>query len=213
MAGKPLSWKWKLLIAFVVLAIIGVGFIFTAWGHGTLQSWINKTYQEAPASERAASAAADHHISLAWWVGTVCGQRNPAIHAYKDFMGMLDTDGKSFWDWRDQGRTRWNGKFERLKDGTYVGWGILHERAPEAYWEYLNLYYTNESGQYVAKESIRYHTLFYDIYRTVSKTQKPHPKFYKYWEKIKNSPQFLDPKYGLPPPTDPKPADFEGPIK
>ena len=37
--GKPLSWKWRLTIAFVALFFVSLVMIFTEWGTDALRGW------------------------------------------------------------------------------------------------------------------------------------------------------------------------------
>lgn len=210
MAGtKGMSWKWKLLIVFVVLALGVFGFIFTPVGHTVMEGWIRKAYRECPPEQRATHGSADYWLKLAYWEGTICGQDEKARKLYQEFLGILPTDGKSFFEHYKSNHTpKWTGFFDPKENKQYPGWGFLHPRAPEAYFEYLKLYQGKESSQFTSFEGANYHTLFYEMYPIFTKTQKVHPKFYVYWDRVAN---WIDRKFVEIPPVRPKPADMEGP--
>ncbi|MBI3831459.1 MAG: hypothetical protein HY291_18210 [Planctomycetes bacterium] len=211
MAGnKPLSWKWKLLIALVVLILVGIGFVFTPWGHSTMQNWINKSYDELPPAERADSTLADSQLKLAYWEGNICQASQKAQETYLDFLGLSNPN--FFQRYADTGRMEWSGKFENTGKTPYTGWGIMHPRAPEAFFNYLDLYQEGKSGQFIKDEAAKYYVLFYEMYPKIAKKHgKPHPQFYVYWDKIKNG--FIMKYKGPMPHVDPKPPEYEGPIE
>lgn len=209
-AGKPLSWKWKLLIGFVVLVLVGIGFIFTPWGHATMQNWINKGYEELPKAERADSDLANSQLKLAYWAGNICQASGKAQEMYLDFLGLNNPN--FFQKYHDTGMMEWSGKFEGTPKSGYTGWGILHPRGPEAFFNYLDLYQEGKSGQFIKDEAAKYYILFYEIYPKLTKKHgKPHPKFYVYWEKIKNG--FIMKYKGQVQPVAPRPPEYDPPIE
>lgn len=207
MAGKPLSWKWKLLIAFIVLVLVGIAFVFTPWGHSAMQGWIDKAYNEMPAAERKDSELADSQLQLAFWTGFVCQSSSHSQQMYLDFLGIDNPD--FFRRYHENYKYDWKGKFDGKEK---TGWGILHPRAPEAFLNYLELYSEKQSGQFIKDEAMKYYTLFYEIYPKLTKQYgKPHPNFYVYWDKIKN--YYIMKHRGVPPQVAPRPKDYPGPIE
>ena len=207
MAGtKPMSWKWRLTIVLVILLLVGIGFVLTEWGHGAMENAIQARYDSTPAVERRTMDSADSYLALAWWVGNICQRTKRSTEMYKKFLGIEDD---SIWQKLDSGKRPWKGYFDPSDNS---GWGIMHPRAPETFYEYIHQYESlGHSGQFIKDEAAKYHLLFHKLYPQIAKSKgKPHPRFYIYWEKIKD--RFIMKHRGMLP-TDvlPKPKDFPGP--
>lgn len=213
MAGtKGMNWKWKLGIALLIVLLMIFAFIFTPFGMVKMQGWLKKAYNECPPEQRLTHWSADAWMFLAWWEGTLCQRDLEARRMYQEFLGIVPMGGKSFSSqYNGAGLLKWNGFFNPKADKKYPGWGIFHERAPEAYYEYLRLYQPMESAQFTTFEAAFYHTLFYEIYPNISHTNRPHPKFYKYWDII--SQRMMELRYDRPKPVRAKPPDMEGPLE
>lgn len=188
MAGKPMSWKWRLTIAGVVLTLVLIATVFTPVGHNLMRGWIRDYYYSLPPAERAESGAADYWLALAFFVGYICQQDQDALEMYREFLGTATTDKGDFWvrsyDWQED----WAGFFEYDKNKrTWTGWGMMHPRAPEAFYSYIQLYGPTVSDQFEGREAYHYYDLFHEKYRRYAKDGKwlPHPNFYVFWEKMK----------------------------
>lgn len=205
--GKPMSWKAKAVIAFVVLFLAGLIFTLTPWGFNIMRKYLDEAYEEAMPAERRTHWSADWWLTLAWWEGTLCGRREMATKMYQEFLGILPPATGSFRDAYLVGSRPWKGKFDPK---THEGWGILHERAPEAYLAMVENESPYVSKQETCHQACFYVMLFHDLYGVYSKTSKPHPKFYVYWPTIEKK---LDPRYTLPnyKRPEPRPPGFESP--
>jgi hypothetical protein len=180
--GKPLSWKWKLTIAFVVLFFVSLVMVFTDWGTDTMRGWIAAAYAKCQPKERQKSDAADWYLLLAWWEGGPCGREEKAIRMYREFIGIANKDkeregmrmiiypydyeASGFWD-------------EKSK----TGWGWTHPRAPEAYYKMLSLFQSNHTAQATTEQAQGYYLLFYAY--AINCFGRPHPNFYVHWENVK----------------------------
>jgi hypothetical protein len=212
MAGsKPWSWKVRIALVIVALFISSIIFLLTPWGFGVMKGHLDQVYDECPANERARHWSADWFLGLAWWEGTICRRFDEAKAMYLEFVGILPTKGQSFRDTFALGRPEWNGKYDGK---TKTGWGPTHPRAPEAYCNYLELDRPYTSAQMTSLDAAFYKILFFDLYAQLTKSPRPHPKFYVYWERVE---RMIDPRftaalraYRKPPP---KPPDYEGPPK
>ena len=132
MAGsKPLSWKWKLVIFLVLLSLVGTAFLFSSYGNDMMIRWMKESYDKTPDSLKATSEAADWYLTLAWFQGNICLRKDIAMNMYEDFLAIKPTkQGPFFSTYEDYG-PQWNGQF--FDKEKKIGWGPLHERAPEAY--------------------------------------------------------------------------------
>lgn len=197
---RMMSWKAKLLIAFVVLVFIGIFYFFSESGAHTFKDKITEAYQEMPADERRTSEWANYFMKLAWWRG-ILGDETMARQMYLEFLGITkDAKGQTVFE---------TGKL----DGKYVspdgktGWGPLHPRAAEAFYEYLVSYEIVNSSQFTSEECKKYYKLLYTWHMRYSPEKKPHPEFNRYWQKItflyakarQPWPQDIDPKAPLAP--------------
>ena len=213
MAGsKPLSWKWKLTIVFVILFFAGMAILFSTWGHKMMKGWIKEAYEQCPAEERVTHSSADWYLLLADFEARACWRDDLGMEMYEEFLAIRPGKNGDFFKTYQSYGPQWNGFFDKK---TKTGWGIMHERAPEAYYKHLLLYQPRNTMQFTTARAVHYHTLFYKIYPQLAKSKKylPHPKFYKYWERIRDrliERRFMPPGADIT--TQPKPADFEGPI-
>lgn len=209
MPREKLSWKWKITIAIVVLLLVLIGVVFTPVGHNIMRNGIQKTYDETPAKERATSEAADTWLALAFYVGWVCQQSEDSMTMYKQFLGVADNQEGDFWTRSNDWQEKWDGFFQGSDRDGYTGWGPLHPRAPEAFYNYMQLYGPTVSDQFEGRMARHYYDLFYTKYGRMTRTWKPHPKFYVYWDKIKI--MCMKWKGDPPPDVPPRPDGYEGP--
>lgn len=179
--AKPLSWKWKLTIAFVVLSIVGMGFVLTPYGQDVMVSKIDEEFQLLPESERRTSELADRYMFLAWWRANIMMDSDSAVKMYKDFLG-LNADPKT------KANVFLNGKLvsKYVSPDGKTGWGPMHPRGPEAFYNYLELLQSSKSSQIHVIECFKYYQLFYIWMRQHAPDHKVHPKFNKYWPQIRN---------------------------
>lgn len=202
--GKPMSWKWKLLIAFVVGSLFMMAFIMTPWGHQWMHNYIVKAYNETPEAERRDSPLADSYITLAWWRGTICQDSKAAMEMYREFCGLpKDRNDNSVF-------TKYKLNSPLCSPDGDTGWGAAHPRAPEAYYAYLEICEVEFSSQFTNGECQNYYKLFY-YWMERSKAKKPHPLFNKYWPRVLNiidkRPLPLDPMIDRKAPRAPKYVD------
>jgi hypothetical protein len=174
---RKLSWKWKILVVCIIAFFFLLVFILTPWGQDIMRDKIEQYYADTPESERRDSPWADRYVSLAWFRGTILGHTEDSIKMYRKFVGI--EDDSPFTTWKFKGLCSPDGK---------TGWGPCHPRAPEAYYNYLQLKFseTNESNQYLSEIAWRYYTLLYDMASYASPDHKPNPNFNVYWQKVKN---------------------------
>lgn len=181
--AKPMSWKWKLAIGSVVFILFAMGFVFTEAGHIWMKARIMNAYNELPESERRASPLADKFMSLAYFRGNVTLDSERAIEMYKEFCGykFRGPSGDEYMFKAIQ-----TGKLEGIcsPDGK-TGWGPMHIRAPEAFYEYIQLYSPTHSSQFTKSEICNYYRLFFTWCRTRG-DHKVHPNFMKYWPKLRD---------------------------
>lgn len=175
--GKPMSWKWKLTILFVVGIFAGIIFMFSQSGYLYLRGRIVQVYDETPEADRRESPAADQFMNLAWWRSTLMDAPT-AMEMYKEFCGYSAGMEPITKTNKLKGLCSPNGK---------TGWGPLHPRAPEAYYEYLELMNnaSSESGQHIREECFNYYRLFYTWMIQQGPSHKAHPNFNCYWGKIR----------------------------
>jgi hypothetical protein len=198
---RKLSWKWKILIAFIVLSIFLMGFIVSDWGQDWMREKITTAYNNTPDAEKRDSPWADYYLKLAWFCGNIRGDEMQAMEMYREFLGIKDnpTTKKNFFESK---------KLYGLcsEDGT-IGWGPLHEKAPDAYYSYLELYEVRNSSQFTQARCLEYYYLLYDFVKRVSENKKPHPRFKKYWDRV----LIFARKYNQPLPSDIKQSAPEAP--
>jgi hypothetical protein len=191
MAGKPLSWKWKLTIAFVVLSLFGIIFVLTPWGHNWMYNRIITQVTALPEAEKRESAYADSYLTLAWWRGSICQDSKGAMEMCREFCGLAkEKKNETFFK-----TYKFTGPLVS-PDGK-TGWGPMHPRAPEAFYHYLEFYEIANSAQFTQEECWNYYRLFYN-WMLNSPDHKVHPNFNKYWPKIK----IMSEKCHLPAPAD-----------
>jgi hypothetical protein len=207
--GKPLSWKWKLTIGFVVAFGLSLIVAFTPWGYQIMRSGLEKAYENCPPEERREHWSADWWMRLAFWEGWICGRKDVAQQMYLELIGIApnSSNGQSFQDTYElQSQSKWNGGFYDGK--TKKGWGPCHPRACEAYYNYLELEAPYTSSQQIHKLASFYPVLFVTIYMREARSTLPHPKFYVYWSRTRVE-RYRDPKFGMwmTPPA--RPANYE----
>ncbi len=208
--AKPANWKLRAAIAIAVLFLGGIGFVFSSTGFEVMRDKLRQAYQEAPESERSTHWAADYWLDLAWFEGFICGRREIANELYFEFIGIKPTDGMTFVErYRKTGMAKWNGLMDPDTKNRN-GWGIWHDRAPEAFFNYLELNQSFHSAQSLSAEAEIYHLVFHDLYMRVTRSQRPHPKFYVWWNKVDT--RFYKAWRGAPAlRVVPMPAGYEGP--
>jgi hypothetical protein len=183
--GKPLSWKWKITIGLVLFVLFGTGFIFTPAGHSWMKSRVMDAYNEMPEGERRNSNLGDRYLWVADFRGTICLDSETAIEMYKEFCGYKFPragNGEEY-----MMRALQTGKLDGLcsPDGK-TGFGPLHPRAPEAFYEYILLYNPTHSSQFTKAEISNYYRLFFTWCRQRGPEHKVHPMFMKYWPKLRD---------------------------
>ena len=181
--GKPMSWKWKLTIAAVAFVLFFIGFVLSDAGNQWYKNRLIRAYNETPDKEKRTSLVADQWL---WWAdfrGSVCLDDASAMQMYKEFMGYdYGRDGNGL-NYMNQVLATRKLKGMCSPDGK-IGWGPMHPDAPDAFWNYLDLYRPTKSGQFIKMECGNYFRLFYLWHMYYSGTNKPHPKFMKHWPKI-----------------------------
>jgi hypothetical protein len=175
--GKPLSWQWKLTIAFVVFLFALLVTAFTPAGADMVRGWIDSAYKSCPEALRGRQAAADWFLRLAWWEGFVCGRDKKAVQMYLEFIGLYE-DGEVYEN--PEQVTNPNDYWDQEKE---TGWGWVHPQAATAFYEMLMLYKVNHSGEMTGKRAYIYYALFYE--HALSRKGRPHPSFYKHWQYVK----------------------------
>ncbi|MEI6233944.1 MAG: hypothetical protein WCT04_12880 [Planctomycetota bacterium] len=187
--GKPLSWQWKLVLGSVVLSLLFLGYVFTEDCHDSVVRRIHQEYMAMPESERRESAWADRFLFWAGFKGSVCGDWKIAAGMLKEFCGLPKDYKVRAYDYvmspnfkKDNGKKAFVGKTSQ--DGM-AGWGPMHPDAPEAFYDYLCFIEPNEVGATTGNESKVYFILFYDWHIKHSPDHMPHPKFNKFWDKIR----------------------------
>ena len=182
--GKPLSWKWKISIGVLCFVLFVTGFVFTPAGHSWMKARVMDSYNELPEGERRASPLADKFMSLAYFRGNICLDSETAMEMYKEFCGykFRGPSGDEYMLKAIQ-----TGKLDGLcsPDGK-TGWGPVHPRAPEAFYEYITLYSPTHSSQFVKAEVSNYYRLFFTWCRQRGPDHKVHPNFMKYWPKLRD---------------------------
>jgi len=187
--GKPMSWQWKLTLFFVVLILGFTGYVFTDVCNDIVIDRIQQEYRSMPESERRDSAWAGRYLFWASFKGNVCGDWKAAACMLKDFCGLPKDYRVRVYDYvlnpafkKDGGKNAFTGKCS--PDGS-TGWGPMHPDAPEAFFDYICFIEPNEVGATTGREATVYYMLFYDWHIKHSIDHMPHPKFNKFWDKIR----------------------------
>ena len=184
MPKARLTWKWKLAIAVIALVLFLMGWLLSKSGNDWLKDKIVERMEALPTSEQRDSAWADCYLKLAWWSCNIRRDADDAMEMYKRFCGV----GKD-----DKGHDPFDqaGGIAKLigicsPDGK-TGWGPMHPRAPEAYWDYMEIYdtMTSASEQFVQQAAFKYYRLFYTWMISHTPEHRPHPRFNVYWGKIR----------------------------
>ncbi len=181
--GKPMSWKWKLAIGVVAFLLFGTGFIFTESGHQWMRDRIMNAYNELPDAEKRDSPLADKFLTLAYFRSNVTLDPKTGMEMYKEFCGFRCKPDRG----TEYGmKVVQTGKLDGIcsPDGK-TGWGPMHMRAPEAFFNYIQLYDPTHSNQFTKAEIENYYRLFFLWPRIWGPDHKPHPLFMKYWPKLK----------------------------
>jgi len=178
--GKPMSWKTKIGLGILAFMFFTFIFVFTPFGQNWMKERIDEAYEATPEADRRTSSEADRYISLAWWRGNILLDDQGAMKMYREFLGIEED--------KDKNSVYTNGKLVSSKvspDGT-KGWGPMHPSAPDVYWEYLSHYDKLHSVSKTSNEAWNYYRLFYTWPMQYTKEGKPHPKFKKYWNRIRD---------------------------
>lgn len=186
---RRLSWKWKLTVLFIIAVFVLMVIVMSDGGQQWMNDKVVEKYNETPDAEKRDSPWADRYMQLAYFRGYICGDSKNAMEMYKEFLG-IQPDEKQ----RTVFETR---KLKGLcsPDGK-IGWGPFHPRAPEAYYNYMELYEPLNSAQYTGLKCWQYYTLLYDWCKKNSPDKKPNVNFKMYWDKI----QIMGRKSLFPPP-------------
>lgn len=187
--GKPLSWKWKITLASVGAALFVLGYIFTDGCNDAVVSRVNQEFMATPENERRNSAWAGRYFLWGEFKGSVCGDYKVAAGIFKDFCGLPKEYEKRAYDYclspaftRNEQKMAFKGK---CSANGLTGWGPMHPDAPDVFYEYLTTIEPWEAGATTGREAKVYWILFYDWYSKHSPDHKPHPKFLKYWVKVR----------------------------
>ncbi|MCZ7648739.1 MAG: hypothetical protein M5U26_26360 [Planctomycetota bacterium] len=207
--GKP-NWKLRIAGLIAVLFLLMVGFTFSQSGCDMARDHLRQVYKETPPEQRALHWSADYWLKLAWWEGFICGRREVANELWFEFLAIQPTDNVPFEQrLRETGMAKWNGMMDAdTKNKT--GWSIWHERSPETFYNYLELNSNYNSEQSISELSRLYHILFYEQYMRMTRGTRPHPKFYVFWDRVRDR-YVMKWRGATPLQVLPKPADMEGP--
>lgn len=171
-----MSWKWKLVLCFILGFLIMMVLALTPFGHKLAKNHIRSAFENMPAEERRTSAYADWWLRLAWWAGAIRSDPNEAADMYLEFVGAKkDSKGRDFTvTLKLTGLCSEDGK---------TGWGPFHPRAVEAYHDYLDFMEPEKTTQFYNGEMFRMYRLFYQ-WSALYGEKKIHPCFKVHWKKI-----------------------------
>ncbi len=196
--GKPLSWKWKLVLATIVLSLTALWYVFTDGCQNAVVGRISQEYNSMPESEQRDSAWASRWLYWAAFKGSVCGEYKVACSMLKEFCGMPKDYNMRTWDYvnspqfkRNDSKNAFQGK---CSPNGMTGWGPTHPDAPDAFYDYVCYQEPYQAGATTGREAKVYYLLFYVWHAKHSADGKPHPKFMKYWDKMRQ--KALDTKVG-----------------
>ena len=144
---------------------------------------MNMSFKDMDPAERRESSLAGRFMAWAYFRGYTLGDDKGAYEMYRDFLGfpkktlIADTVfssnqkvkvgvGKVSPDWKQ-------------------GWGIMHPDAADMFYDYICYMESKESGVNIARESKAFYVVFYEWYAKRSPDKTPHPKFMKYWVKVR----------------------------
>jgi hypothetical protein len=165
------------------VSLFFIGYVFTDGCHQWVMSQLNQAYKELPPEDARESPWAWRWTAWAYFKGNVCGDYKVGCSMYKDFCGVpKDYNVRAYGVVLAPGFKKFTGKC--TPDGK-LGWGPMHPDAPDVYYEYLCLMEPYESGATTANEAKVYFVLFYNWWIKNSPDHKPHPKFNKYWAKVR----------------------------
>jgi hypothetical protein len=179
MPRNRMTWRMKLIIAFVVISIFLMAAAMTPWGHDFAKGWIRDAYNNMPEEERRTSSYASAWVSLAWWCASIRGDEKEGMEMYLEFCGALP-DPKTNLDFTST--LKLTGLCSQ--DGT-TGWGPMHPLAPKAYYQYMELVESLRSAQVHNEEMFRAHRLFYQWCSRFGE-KAINPCFKKYWIKMRD---------------------------
>jgi len=186
--ARYMNWKQKLTVFFVVSFLALLAYVFTSGCHETVIRLIQQEYMALPESERRDSAWADRFLYWAAFKGNVCGEWKVAASMYREFCGMPKDYRIRCYDFAVSPAFKGNNgnslQGKCSPDGR-TGWGPLHPDAPDAFYDYICLIEPNEVGATTGREATVYYMLFYDWHMQHTMDHVPHPKFNKYWDKIR----------------------------
>ena len=178
---RKLSWKIKLLLAFVAGSLFMVGFLFSSWGQDMMRDKIVQYYNDTPESERRDSPWAQRYIDLAYIRGNIMGDTEAGMEMYKNFLGLkVDDKGRDVFQTQ-----KLNGLLVSVDGKT--GWGPAHPLAADAYYNYLVMFdeNTNASGQFVGQKAWQYYELLYTyVVQHNLNDHKASPRFKAHWQAI-----------------------------
>ena len=181
--SKPINWKWKLVLG----SMLGISFLvlysLTDGANDFVVARMNEYYKDTPPDERRSSSWAGRWLFWSYFRGYTLGDNKGGYELYRDFLGLPKKP------WAADVYFNPNPK---LKNGTgkasadwQQGWGILHPDAADAFYDYICLMESTESGVNIARESKAYYVYLYDLHMKKSPDHQPHPKFQKYWVKVR----------------------------
>jgi hypothetical protein len=177
MARGRMTWKFKILIVFVVGSIVLMAAALTPWGHDAAESWMRSSFESMPEDQRRTSIYADGWLALAWWTGNICQDTKRASRLYLEFCGAAKDE---------KGRDFMQNKLELIgmcsKDGM-TGWGPYHPRAVEAYFNYLVISETEKSSTFYNEDLFRFYYLFY-TWCSIRGEKRVPECFEKYFNKV-----------------------------
>jgi len=197
--GKPLSWKWKLTILGVAGSMALMVYVFTDGCHEWVTGKINQEFLSMPESDRRDSSWAGRFLTWAAFKGYVCGDYKAGASMYKEFCGLPKDYNQRCWDYvagpkfsKNDTKNSFSGK---CSPNGLSGWGPTHPDAPDAFYEYLCLIEPHEAGATTGREAKVYWLIFYEWHRKYTPSKQPHPKFKKYWDKIRQ--KIIDARVGF----------------
>ena len=179
--GKKGSWKWKLSVVILIACICLMVMVFSTGGQEWARAKVFEKFQELPPAEQRDSPWADRWLALAWWRSNILMDPEAGMEMYREFCG-LPKDRKA----QSNNIVYARGDLDSplcSKNGA-TGWGPMHPRAPEAYYNYLEMVDIADSSQFTHNECENYYRLFYTWMRRNSPDHKVHPDFNKYWKKV-----------------------------
>lgn len=197
--GKPLSWKWKLTLLGLASSMALMVYLFTDGCHEWVLGKINREYTSMPEADRRDSAWAGRFLWWAAFKGSILGDHKAGASMYKEFCGLPKDYNARTWDYVSSPKFRNHDThfsfIGKTSPNGLSGWGPTHPDAPDAFYDYLCMIEPHEAGATTGREAKVYYLLFYDWHMKYSGTKQPHPKFKKYWDKVRQ--KILDSHVGF----------------